>query len=287
MHIYLKIIMILILTAMGQAPPVTSMAAEGPRLDWNTTARSYGPSFSVDPSHIEQDAEVDSAVINPFRKAIIGAEVPGIISAMNFEEGDYVKKGQVVVEISKKRYQAIASRAKKRLEASERALERAEKDADIKRKLLKKGAITQQELIQAESAVEIAEAETAEVSQALNLAVMDVRACSVRAPFSGYINKRFKHNYEPVGRLEKIFEIVDTSKVYAVANVPEHSLALYKKDQKVKFKPSAGSEAIEGKIRKVGKSLDPSSKTKKVYALIPNKNSLLEIGMSGALQVKK
>ncbi len=286
MSIYSKILPITLIIA-GLCLPVVSTAEEGPRSDWNTTARSYGPSFSVNPSGIEQSAEVDSAVINPFRKAVIGAEVPGIISAVNFEEGDYVRNGQVVVEISKKRYQAIASRAKKRLEASQKALERAEKDADIKRKLLKKGAITQQEMIQAESAVEIAKAETAEVSQALNLAEMDVRACSVRAPFSGYINQSFKHNYEPVGRLEKIFEIVDTSKVYAVANVPEHALQLFKRDRIVNFTPSVGAEPIPGKIRKLGKSLDPSSKTKKVYALIINKNSQLEIGMSGSLQVIK
>jgi RND family efflux transporter MFP subunit len=233
------------------------------------------------------ETRVDTAIISPYKKAVIGAQVAGVISGAPFEEGDLVKKGQVVFQISDRRFKAIAARAAGRLEAAERKLEGVQREAAIKGKLLKKGAITQQEMIRAESAVEIALAESREAAQALKLAEMDVKACRVRAPFTGYINKLLKHNHEPVARLEELFEIVDTSRVFAVANVPEKSLEAFGRNTGASFAPASGSEPVAGKVHRLGKSLDPSSNTKKVYVLIDNPEATLEIGMSGSLKVKK
>ena len=42
-----------------------------------------------------------------------------------------------------------------------------------------------------------------------------------------------------------------------------------------------------GVVDKVGKLIDPKSRTKRVYLLIDNKDSLLEIGMTGSLKLVK
>ena len=46
---------------------------------------------------------------------------------------------------------------------------------------------------------------------------------------------RFKQPYEAADRLEPLFSLVDTSKVYAVANVEEQLLDKYVKGDRVSF----------------------------------------------------
>ena len=93
---------------------------------------------------------------------------------------------------------------------------------------------------------------------------------------------RFKQPYEAADRLEQLFSIVDTSKVYAVANVEEQLLDKYVKGDQVFFIHRSGRKCI-GIIHRTGAVIDPQSKTKKVYCLIENPDAGLEVGMTGSL----
>ncbi len=170
---------------------------------------------------------VDAAIIQPYRSATIGTEVAGIIEAFNFEEGDLVKQGQVVAEISKKRYTANMEKSRDRVKSLDLALKRARREVQVKEQLLAKGATTTQELLKAKAQAEITESEIDEARQILKLTQLDLKSCEVRAPFTGYINVRHRHEHEPVERLQPLFDLVDSEKVYAVANVPETTLGLF------------------------------------------------------------
>jgi multidrug efflux pump subunit AcrA (membrane-fusion protein) len=45
-----------------------------------------------------------NAVIYPFQSATMSTEVRGLVDLLNYQEGDSVKKGEVVAEVSKARY---------------------------------------------------------------------------------------------------------------------------------------------------------------------------------------
>lgn len=228
-------------------------------------------------------AVVDAAIIQPYRSATIGTEVAGVIEAFNFEEGDFVKQGQVIAEISKKRYTANMERARDRVKSLDLALKRARREAQVKDQLLAKGATTTQEALKARAQVEITESEIQEAKQALKLAQLDLTSCEVKAPFAGYINVRHRHEHEPVERLQPLFELVASEKVYAVANVPEGALALFAKGRPAFFSSRSGHK-YRGAVSKATKAIDPKSKTRKVYVLIANDKNELELGMSGALE---
>jgi RND family efflux transporter MFP subunit len=231
-------------------------------------------------------AVVDAAIIQPYRAATIGTEVSGIIEAFNFEEGDLVKEGQVVAEISKKRYTANMEKAKDRVKSLDLALKRAKREAQVKEQLLAKGATTTQETLRAKAQVEISETEIQEARQVLKLAQLDLKSCEVKAPFTGYINVRHKHEHESIERLQPLFELVDSEKVYAVANVPEGALGLFAKGRPAFFSARSGKR-YKGSVSKATKAIDPKSRTRKVYVLIANDKSELELGTSGALEAAK
>ncbi len=229
---------------------------------------------------------VDAAIIQPFRSATIGTEVSGIIEAFKFEEGDLVQKGQVVAEISKKRYTANMEKSRDRVRSLNLALKRARREVQVKEQLLAKGATTTQEVLKVKAQVEITESEIDEARQILKLTQLDLKSCEVRAPFTGYINVRHRHEHEPVERLQPLFDLVDSEKLYAVANVPEATLRLFAKGRAALFSAPSGKR-YKGVVSKATRTIDPKSKTKKVYVLISNAKNELELGMSGALEATR
>ena len=163
---------------------------------------------------------IDAVVINPYRSANVGSLVGGEIEHFYFDEGDLVKKGEPVVIVDSRRYRLIALRAEERLRASEAALKLAEQEIKIKEDLLELDAATRQDVVKKAAEAEIARYAVAEAERELDLARFDLVHCKIEAPFTGYLAVRYKQPDEPVERLEKVFALVDSSKVYAVANVP-------------------------------------------------------------------
>ncbi|MBI4963449.1 MAG: efflux RND transporter periplasmic adaptor subunit [Desulfomonile tiedjei] len=227
--------------------------------------------------------KIEATIINPFRSAAIAAEVSGIIEHYNFEVGDHVKKGVIIAEISKKRYALGVERAKQSLDAFRIALKRAQKDKEIKEKLVSLDASSVQELLRAEAEAEITEQKIHEAETLLKQALLDLEACQVKAPFSGYLAIRYKEPFEAVGSLEKMFTLVDSSKVYAVAYVPENLMPLFKKGAKAAFNDSSGRQFV-GEVDKIEPIIDPKTGTQKIFVLMNNAEEQLAIGMSGALE---
>jgi RND family efflux transporter MFP subunit len=229
---------------------------------------------------------IEAVVINPFRSASVGAQVSGVVERFLAEEGDFVKEGYVVVEIDPRRYQILADRAKERVLSLEAALKRQEEEAEMKRQVFELDATTRQELLKAQSEVEIGRYRLAEAKEELRLALFDLDSCRVRAPFAGHIAAKLKQPDEPVERLERIFTLIDTSQVHAVANVPEEALQRFTKGTQATFVLGPGKD-FRGVVDRVGKIIDPKSRTKRVYVLIDNPGNELEVGMTGSLHLSK
>ena len=227
--------------------------------------------------------QTNTAVIRPFKKANINAEVEGVIERVHFEEGDLVEKGQVVIEISPDLFKIIVDRAKERVEILEIAQEQAASEAELKEYLLTHNAATKQQVTRARSEAKIAQHKAAEARRDLELAQRDVSKCTLRAPFRGYLVVLYKEQYEYVRRFDQIFLLADTSTVYAVANVPENVLPQVRKGGRALFIRPSGA-AIPGFVASIGKAIDPASRTKKVKVLIDNETSVLEMGMLGSLK---
>lgn len=230
--------------------------------------------------------KIDAVVINPYRSANVAAQAGGMIQSIFFEEGELVREGQVVVELDSRRYRINMMRAEDRLKALEVAFRRQEEDAKLRAELLELDATTRQELAKAKAEAEIAKFRVGEARQELELAKFDLSCCKVKAPFTGYVAVRYKQPDESVERLEKIFALVDSSKVHAVANLPETLLNRFKVGTTATFRYGS-DKAFTGTVDRIGKLIDPKSRTKRVYVLVDNSAGQLEVGMTGFLELVK
>lgn len=231
-------------------------------------------------------ASIGTTVIHPVRSANVGTETGGLIEAIHFEEGDKVRKDQVVVEMAKNRYLAALQEAEARLTTLELTLKRAEEELRVKKAVYEKEAASLQDVLSAEAEVTVTRAKINEARKTLELAKLNLDACTIRAPFTGYVAVRYKQPHETVDRFEKIFALVDNSEVHAVANVPEDLLPQFKKGAAATFVHSSGKK-YKGTVDKIGTLIDPKSGTAKVYVLIANPDEAVKIGTTGRLEVAK
>jgi len=227
---------------------------------------------------------LEAAIINPYQSANVGTEVSGIIEMFSLGEGQFVEKGKVVAEVSKRRFQLMRDKSAEALKGLKLALSLAERDYEIKSEMLALEGATKAEVLKALTEVEVAKAKVQEGETDLRLADLNLENCQVEAPFSGYIAVKYKQPFEPVERLEKIFAIVDSSRVYSVANLPESSLQKVKVGDKAVF-VYRNTKEFSGKVEKIGKLIDPKSGTKRVFVTIDNADGALEIGLTGVLKL--
>lgn len=228
-------------------------------------------------------SEALSAVIYPFQSATVGTEVRGVVDLINYKEGDRIAKDAVVAEVSKARYQAIVGEFKGNYEAIVRTLKRAREELAIQEETFAKRASTYDDLLKARAQVMILEARQDEANYKLKQAEINLKACVIVAPFSGSLAVLYHQPYEMVDNLEKIYEIIDTSKVYARVNWPESRLSELALGKRATFR--YGGADYEGVIEKISSLIDPASKSKRVHVLVQNPQGKLEVGMSGTLSL--
>jgi RND family efflux transporter MFP subunit len=241
------------------------------------------PPVELPPVEPEPSDILEATIINPYRSANVGTDVTGIVEVIYFEEGDFVPKDSVVAEISKTRYALLAEKAEEAMKSFQLALRHTEQQVTLMRELLARDATTHQEVLKAESERDTAHSRLRQAQKDYELAKLTLRDCQVKAPFSGFLAFRYKQPFEPVERLEKIFTIVDTARVYALANIAESHLSDFKKGSQAVFVQSSG-KTYTGRVERVGKVIDVKSKTKRVYVLIDNSRGELEVGMTGSLR---
>ncbi len=260
-------------------------AAEG--VEKAQTAEPPPPPARVSPSVPESPREgvSGSTTIGALQQADVPSEVSGIVETYHFDVGQLVKKGQVVAEISKKDYTLAVEQGNARVEALEIKLGITEEKLKLAQDLLSNEWGTRRILVEAKENVAIVRLELTQAKKELELARWALSACVVKAPFTGYMAVRYKKPYESVNRLEKLFLLLDTSKVYAAANIAESELPKYKIGAEAVFKDRSGKDYV-GTVHKIAPIINPQSHTARIYILIDNPDGILKAGMTGHTRLK-
>lgn len=264
------------------------LGSEGSEPSWKTPPPPPGAIVTPDKEQGSSPsaATVEATIINAFRSADVGTEVGGVIETFHYEEGDRIEEGEVVVEIKPERYELAVLKLQQKVRGLEIHVGFAKEEANIKEQLHTLDSASRLDVLRAKNDLEKGETALAEARIELKEAIKDLDACKIRSPFTGYLATRYKQPHETVPSLEKLFSLVDSERVYAVAHVPVRYLHKYRKGMTAYFVQPSG-ETFQGTVDRVGKLIDPRTKTKKVYVLIDNSSGGLEVGMTGSLQLQR
>ena len=125
-----------------------------------------------------------SGVVSPDQFSDLAFKMSGPLVAMNVLEGQRVKKGEVVAEIDPTDYKLDYDAKRASFQKASSQMQRAEK-------LLMKNAISMQEF-------ETTQASYTNAKSAFENAQNTLNDTKLRAPFDGFIQKKYVENYQRV-----------------------------------------------------------------------------------------
>ena len=202
----------------------------------------------------------------------LSAKVTDTVRRVNFEDGDYVESGAVLIELTNQEEEALLAEARANLDDAESQLRRLQD-------LSGRGLTSASELDVARS--------RAGASQArLNSIVARLRDRLIQAPFSGVLGFRQVSPGTMLTPNTPITSIDDISVIKLDFTVPETFLGAMAPGAKIVAKSvSFPDRKFDGTVRTVGSRVDPVTRAVTVRAHIDNKDKSLRPGMLLTVEV--
>jgi len=196
----------------------------------------------------------------------ITAKVTDTISQINFEDGDVVKTGAVLVELTNQEETALLAEAKANVDDANTQYQRLEG-------LLAQGSVPASQVDEARARYSAAEARYQSI-----LARLDDRL--VRAPFDGMLGFRNVSTGTLVTPGATITTLDDLSVIKLDFSIPEVYLGLIKPGLKlVADSPAYPDKQFSATVRTIKSRIDPITRAATVRALIVNDERDLRPGM--------
>jgi len=172
----------------------------------------------------------------------MSAKVDGTIIELSFEERDFVRKGETIVQLDNEEYLAKTDEAEADLEVALRENEvmvnEAARELENAGKLHETGAMTPQNLalLQAKYELIIARSKASELKAkaALRRARAKLKETTMLAPSAGVVSWRLKQVGEVVRAGDDILVLMDPSKVWLSAQIPQSKIGLVQIGQKTR-----------------------------------------------------
>jgi RND family efflux transporter MFP subunit len=207
-----------------------------------------------------------TATLESRNEADIITRVTGIIEALTVEEGDFVKKGQLLAKVDARRYQLALDKAEAEL-------------AGLEQELSRLSLMAEKQLVSEQASDKLKYQHRAAIA-AKELAALDLQDSQIVAPISGYISQRLIKTGHFAQSYQKLFHIVDQTNLQAVVHLPEHQLSLTKIGQQSLLQFSARQEQrFVAKLRSISPVINSKSGTFKVILSIDNSEGQLKPGM--------
>lgn len=198
----------------------------------------------------------------------------GTIAAVYVNEGDYVKKGQLLAMVDKRNMQNAVNSAQAQYDRAMDAKNRLES-------VYTAGSLAEIKWVEIESKVKQAESN-------LNICKKNLQNCEMRAPTNGYIGKRNIEVGASAIKLTSAIDIVKIDKVLANISVPENEINFFKKGQEAKVQISAvNNQSFTGKVKYINVVADPISRTYNVKIELNNKDAEIKPGMVCNVEMQK
>lgn len=213
-----------------------------------------------------------TATLQSRNDAQVISRVTGIVEHLNVEEGDYVEKGQLLVEIDSRRYQLSLDKAQAELASLKLELSRL-------KKLQAKNLVSHDQIDKLTYSLQSATA-------ARDLAALDLSDSQIKAPISGYIAQKMAKKGHFSQAYQQLLYIVNQQDLEAVLYVPEAQLANVQLNQKAVLTFSAlPSNTFNAYVRSISPVIDNNSGTFKVILSLTNDKSVLKPGMFAQISV--
>jgi membrane fusion protein, multidrug efflux system len=216
---------------------------------------NYIEGIVVKPSVLQQTIKV-SGTVEPFEETILMPDLAGRVVAINFQEGMFVKKGTLLIQLFNDDMQAELNKLKAQLDIAEQTEKRQNELKTV-------NGISQQEYDQVVLQVHSIKADI-EVVRA------QLRKYEILAPFDGVLGLRNISIGAVVTPNTALSTIRQVNQLKVTFSFPEKYSYDIKKGTKIKFTVQGNENRFEAIVIATEGGIDPGTRNLKARALINN-----------------
>jgi len=229
----------------------------------------------------------------------IRARVEGFLETMNFQEGTFVKQGDLLYTIDRKPLEAIVAQGTADQATAQARLAKANNDVNRYKPLVAKQAVSKQELDNALAEQEASTSQVAAAKAAVEKATLDLGYTRVVSPLSGLIGTTQVKPGNLVGRGEStlLTTISQIDPILFKVGVTEADYLRVMRQVQAAGKSGGSREGIElrladgsqypqtGKINTIERAVDPTTGTLGMELVFPNPQQVLRPGQYGRARI--
>jgi multidrug efflux system membrane fusion protein len=222
--------------------------------------------------------------VTPVYTASITSQVNGVVIAVHFKEGQLVKKGDPLIDIDPRTYQATLLQAQGALERDQNVLAQAQMDLERYRTAWARNAIAKQILDDQEKLVLQEQGTVKNDEGTVEYDRIQLEYCHITAPIAGRVGLRLVDpgNVVQSSGGTTLVVITQLDPVTVIFTVPEDSLgpvaARLRKNAKLPvdaFDRTAQKKIVSGRLLTLDNQIDTTTGTVKARAIFDNKNDAL------------
>lgn len=210
--------------------------------------------------------------VEPIQGVLLETEIGGVVQSINFENGQNVEAGDLLVQLDVEVERAELKAAEALARLAEVELERAER-------LHKSGNVPQSDLDRA-----VAEAQRAEAELENLRARIDRK--TIKAPFSGKVGIRQINLGQFVPSGAPIVGLQANEKVYVNFSLPQHALGKIEEGYVIKLTSDVyPGRTFEGRLTAISPEIDPATRSVALQGTLDNSDGLLRAGLFVRVEV--
>jgi RND family efflux transporter MFP subunit len=215
-----------------------------------------------------------SGTISPWEDVPVGAEVGGLVATQVYvEEGQYVRQGQILVQLNDALLQADLQAQQAAVAQAEANLARETAELGRAGELRERGFLSQASLDQAISEERSARATLDQARAQLAATRTRLEQTRVRAPVAGLVSARSVTRGQIVDAGTQLFRLVRDGRLELDAQVPEAELGLVRAGQSAAV-TSDQTGTTTGTVRIVTPQVDPQTRLGVARISVPASSGL-------------
>ena len=227
------------------------------------------------------------AQISPTQKTILAFKYAGKIKSINFESGDFVKKGQVIATIDDSDYKVNLEAFSKKYEAANAVVQNAEAQFSRAEKLYKGGAMPKKDYDNALMQKNVAISTLKEASAGLENARNILNDTKIIAPYDGYIDKKIVEVGAVVPEGGPVVSYISNDITDISVNASLKDIEYIKNASDINFKDNSTEKIYPLKIKTIAQNPDSINLTYPVTFTFSNlsKDEKFLSGQTGTVTI--
>ena len=201
------------------------------------------------------------AEISPTQKTVLAFKYAGKIKSINFESGDFVKKGQVIATMDDKDYKVNLEAFSKKYEAAKAVAQNAETQFARAEKLYKGEALAKKDYDNALMQKNVAISTFKEASAGLENARNTLNDTKIIAPYDGYIDKKIVEVGTVVPEGGPVISFISNEITDISVNASLKDIEYIKNANSIIFKDNLSEKTYPLKVKSVAQNPDPINLT--------------------------